>query len=197
MLLPYLKGWDIVLVSQSPRRRQLLGDLGLPYRVASSTGDEVYPTTLEKEEIPIYLSRQKAEHNEVQLGPHTLIIAADTIVWHQGQVLGKPANVAEAKEMLSSLAGQVHKVITGVTLRDLHRTVSFSSETEVEFVSLTSDEIDYYVDHFCPLDKAGAYGIQEWIGMMGVKRIVGCYYNVMGLPVPQLYKELKNWKSDR
>ena len=188
--------YDYILVSQSPRRRQLLDSLGLKYRLADSSACEIYPPDLQREEIPLYLSRQKAENCKVSpITDRSLIIAADTIVWARGNALGKPRSKGEASRMLQSLAGGVHEVITGVTLRSLKHQVQFCEVSRVVFSELTDEEINYYVEYYTPLDKAGAYGIQEWIGMMGVKRIEGCFYNIMGLPLNHLYEELKKWNE--
>ena len=148
---------------------------------------------MQGEEIPIYLSRLKADALRNTLHDDELLITADTIVWHKDEVLGKPHDAEDAKRMLRSLSGETHKVITGVTLTTHSKQDSFSSMTEVRFSQLSEEEISYYVEHFMPLDKAGAYGIQEWIGHIGVEHINGSYFNVMGLPVQRLYQELKKW----
>ena len=202
----------IILASNSPRRRELLSGLGLDYEVRTLQGlDESYPEGLTMEEIPQYISRKKAA--AYTLGPDELLITADTIVWLDGEVLGKPADEAEAKQMLRKLSGKTHQVVTGVTLKaspksspegkDLtrlpspsgegmgERLFSFSSVSQVTFAQLSEAEIDHYVTHYRPLDKAGAYGTQEWIGYIGVTSIEGSYFNVMGLPVQRLYSEMK------
>ena len=163
----------LLLGSQSPRRKELLGGLGC--------------------KIPIYLSRLKADALRHTLQEDELLITADTIVWHKDEVLGKPHDAEDAIRMLRSLSGETHKVITGVTLTSWQKQSSFASMTEVRFSQLTEEEINYYVKRFMPLDKAGAYGIQEWIGFIGVEHINGSYFNVMGLPVQRLYQELKKW----
>ncbi|MBR6142580.1 MAG: septum formation protein Maf [Bacteroidaceae bacterium] len=202
----------IVLASNSPRRRELLSGLGLDFEVRTLQGlDESYPDGLQMEEIPQYISRKKAA--AYTLEPDELLITADTIVWLDGEVLGKPADEAEAKEMLRKLSGKTHQVVTGVTLSYIGQldnlTIgqfnceivkssncqikhhSFSSVSQVTFAQLSEAEIDHYVTHYRPFDKAGSYGIQEWIGYIGVTSIEGSYFNVMGLPVQRLYSEMK------
>ena len=192
-VMDFLKNYDIVLASNSPRRKELLGGLGIPYRVCVLHDiDESYPDTLQGEEIPLYISRKKAAAYENMLESRTLLITADTIVWLDGRVYGKPHDNAEACAMLRALSGKTHTVITGVTIRTRAKEVSFAVSTEVSFATLSDEEIDYYVTRFSPLDKAGAYGIQEWIGYVGVNGIRGSYFNVMGLPIHRLYQELKN-----
>lgn len=183
----------LLLGSQSPRRKELLGGLGCEFECRTADTEEIYPDSLQGEEIPIYLSRLKADALRHTLQEDELLITADTIVWHKGEVLGKPHDAEDAKRMLRSLSGETHKVITGVTLTTHSKQDSFSSMTEVRFSQLSEEEISYYVEHFMPLDKAGAYGIQEWIGHIGVEHINGSYFNVMGLPVQRLYQELKKW----
>lgn len=181
-----------ILASGSPRRKELLAGLGIDFEVRLLEGiDESYPTGLTGEEIAKHISLQKAEAYRPTLANDELVITADTIVYLDGQVLGKPKDEADACRMLHSLAGKTHQVITGVTLLTAQQTRSFASVSQVTFAPLTEDEINYYVTHYHPLDKAGAYGIQEWIGFVGVERIEGSYFNVMGLPVQRLYTELK------
>ena len=185
---------DYILVSHSPRRRQLLEELGLQFRLAESSAEEVCPAHLTREEIPLYLSNLKAEGCVVDdMTEKSLLIAADTIVWAGGKALGKPHDAAEAREMLQTLSGKTHEVITGVTLKSLTAKRQFHNVSKVTFADLDDEEVDYYIRQYRPFDKAGAYGIQEWIGLMGVKGIEGCFYNVMGLPVQHLYAELKKW----
>lgn len=191
-MLDNLKKYHIILASNSPRRRELLSGLGIAYEVKTLPGvDESYPATLSGEEIPLYISREKAAAYLPLIGADDLVITADTIVWLDGQVLGKPADEADACRMLRQLSGRTHQVITGVTLSARTFQKSFSVTSEVEFAPLTEEEITYYVSHYRPLDKAGAYGVQEWIGFIGVRRLAGSYFNVMGLPVQRLYQELK------
>ena len=201
----------IILASNSPRRKELLSGLGLDFEVRTMQGlDESYPDGLPMEEIPQYISRKKAA--AYTLGADELLITADTIVYLDGEVLGKPADEAEAREMLQKLSGKTHQVVTGVTLTFLNEELrikkqgstaegkvneesliqhSFACVSQVTFARLSEEEIDYYVTHYHPLDKAGAYGIQEWIGYIGVTSIEGSYFNVMGLPVQRLYSEMK------
>lgn len=180
----------ILLGSASPRRRELLTSLGLGFEVVAAPGiDESFPSGLPCEQIPQHIALQKAKGYKVDADQ--LLITADTIVWIDGQVLGKPADAEDACRMLRLLSGQTHQVVTGVALTTSQWTHSFSSVTHVTFAALSEEEIRSYVDRFSPMDKAGAYGIQEWIGYIGVTRIEGSFYNVMGLPVQLLYTELK------
>ncbi len=193
-MLRNLDSYEILLASNSPRRRELLAGLGVKYRVTSLPDvDESYPSSLQGEEIPLYISQLKADAYRSQMKPNTLLITADTIVWLDGKVYGKPHDEAEACEMLRALSGRTHTVITGVTLTSACRCKSFAVSTEVTFAALTDEEIGYYVSHDRPLDKAGAYGVQEWIGYIGVTGMNGSYYNVMGLPIQRLYTELKDF----
>lgn len=184
--------YHIILASNSPRRRELLSGLGLDYEVRTLPGiDESYSDTLQGEEIPVYISSKKASAYLDALKDNELLITADTIVWLDGRVLGKPADEDEARQMLRDLSGKTHQVITGVTLATTTFQKSFASVSQVTFASLSEEEISYYVTHYHPMDKAGSYGVQEWIGFIGVERIEGSYFNVMGLPVQRLYRELK------
>lgn len=184
--------YQIILASNSPRRKELLSGLGLNYEVRTLPGiDESYPDTLQGEEIPVYISSKKASAYLDTLKDDELLITADTIVWLDGRVLGKPADEKEACQMLRDLSGKTHQVITGVTLATTTFQKSFASVSQVTFAPLTEEEISYYVNHYHPMDKAGSYGVQEWIGFIGVERIEGSYFNVMGLPVQRLYRELK------
>ncbi len=191
-MLDNLKKYDVVLASASPRRRELLAGLGIDFRIEVIKGiEETYPDSLPTDKIPEYLSQLKA--HAYKLTPGELLITADTVVILDGEVIGKPCDEADACAMLRKLAGNTHTVITGVTVSTLERTVSFSSHSQVEFAPLTDDEISYYVTHYHPLDKAGSYGIQEWIGYAAVKGITGSFYNVMGLPIQRLYTALKSF----
>ena len=193
-MLSNLQKYEILLASNSPRRRELLAGLDIEYRVtALPEVDESYPATLSGEEIPLYISQEKAAAYRSQMKENTLLITADTIVWLDGRVYGKPHDRDDAKAMLRALSGKTHTVITGVTLTSMQKQVSFAVSTEVDFAPLADDEIDYYVDRYRPLDKAGAYGVQEWIGYIGVTGLHGSYYNVMGLPIQRLYTELKRF----
>lgn len=187
-----LKDYNILLASKSPRRRELLQQLRLPFSVVSLGGiDETYPETLPAKEIPQYLSNLKADAFIKNVNGNELIITADTLVISGDAVLGKPKGHDEAVKMLRHLSGRTHSVITGVTIATLEKRVSFSVETKVKFAEVSDADIEYYVENFMPYDKAGAYGIQEWIGCVAVEAINGSYYNVMGLPVHRLYKELQ------
>ena len=189
------KNMKIVLASNSPRRKELLGALELDFEVRTLEGiDESYPQGLTMTAIPEHISNHKAA--AYALGENELLIAADTIVYLDGEVLGKPADAKEATKMLAKLSGKTHQVVTGVTLRTLERSHSFSCVTEVTFAELTKEQIKYYVKNYSPFDKAGAYGIQEWIGCVGVTSINGSYYNVMGLPVQRLNQELQAFLND-
>lgn len=193
--LENLKKYKIILASNSPRRRQLLGDLGIGFDTLVIPGiDESYPDDIATEDISCYISQKKAAAYRSSVQADTLVITADTIVACGDKVLGKPHSEEEARQMLRELSGKVHKVITGVTITTAARgSSSFKSVSEVEFAELSDEEISYYVSQFKPMDKAGAYGIQEWIGCIGVKGINGSFYNVMGLPVQRLYEELKKY----
>ena len=187
-----LSTFNIILGSQSPRRKELLAGLDIEFTTKVIPGlEETYPDTLQGEEIPIYLAEQKAD--AYTLEDNDLLITADTIVWLDGHVYGKPADETEAREMLRSLSGKTHDVITGVCVRTNKKNVSFASTTKVRFAELTNAEIEHYVNKYRPMDKAGAYGIQEWIGYIGVEHIEGSYFNVMGLPIQRLYTILKQF----
>lgn len=189
--------YKVILASNSPRRKELLGGLGIPFEVRTLQGiDESYPDTLRGAEIPIHISGKKAEAYKRTMADNELIITADTIVYDNGQVLGKPKDREEAVQMLRQLSGHAHEVITGVSIVTKEKTTQFASTSKVFFASLTDEEIAYYVDNYHPFDKAGAYGIQEWIGFVAVTRIEGSYFNVMGLPIQRLYTELLKRISD-
>lgn len=181
-----LQQFDLILASGSPRRRQLLEEAGFRFRVAETGFEENYPHYLTGREIAEYLAEGKADSWVEPLGPRQILITADTIVWCHGKNLGKPADYAEAMSFLRQLSGCRHEVITGICLRSAERKTVFSVTTGVTFRHLTDDEIEYYVREYRPLDKAGAYGIQEWIGLRGITTIEGSYYNVVGLPVSEL-----------
>ena len=193
-MLDNLKKYRLILASNSPRRKELLAGLGLEYEVRTLPDvDESYPESLQGGDIPLYISRMKADAYKPMLQPDELMITADTIVWMDGMVLGKPRNKLGAIEMLRQLSGGVHFVYTGVSITTQTRQDSFYVATEVRFANLADEEIEYYVDTYQPMDKAGAYGVQEWIGYIGVENIQGSYFNVMGLPVQRLYTELKKF----
>lgn len=183
----------VLLASKSPRRRELLGMLDIPFETVEIKDiDEIYPSDLEKEEVPAFLSQLKARAYLSQLKKDDILITADTIVLLDGEIIGKPRDLDDAKKMLKKLSGKTHRVITGVSISTKTVTHTFSTVTEVEFALLSEEQINYYVDTYKPLDKAGAYGIQEWIGAVGVAGIKGSFYNVMGLPIHQLYQRLKD-----
>ena len=193
MVLQNLENYDIILASKSPRRQQLLSDLGLKFSVQSMDIAEEFPETLEKTEIPVYLAELKAEAFRPLLKNNQLVITADTIVWLDGNVLNKPTDYNDAFRMLKTLSGKKHQVITGVCLLSTEKKVSFYALTDVWFKPLSDEEIQYYLEHYRPYDKAGAYGIQEWIGHIGIYRIEGSFFNVMGLPVQSVYEHLKEF----
>lgn len=193
-MLENLKKFKVLLASKSPRRRELLSELRIPFGVVNIGGiDESYPSSLPGEEIPLFLANKKADVYMSNFNGNELVITADTLVIADGRVLGKPHTHEEAISMLASLSGKVHKVVTGVSISTHGKRTTFASETEVKFADISREDIAYYVENYLPLDKAGAYGIQEWIGCVAVEWIKGSFYNVMGLPVHQLYKELKNF----
>ncbi len=193
IILPNLKQYKIVLCSNSPRRKELLKGLGLNFQTRIIDGiDESYDKSLPGEDIAKMISEKKAESYKATMSSDELIITADTIVYVDGEVLGKPQNKIDAARMLKMISGKCHDVITGVCLLTSNKRISFSVKTKVSFAQITDDEISFYIENYKPYDKAGAYGIQEWIGYIGVHSIQGSYFNVMGLPVQRLYSELKN-----
>lgn len=198
---------NIILGSQSPRRRELMAGLDIPFTSITIDADESYPPHLQAGDIPLYISRAKAHAYEEKLQENDLLITSDTIVWLNGHMLGKPKDKAEAKQMLMQLSGQTHQVYTSVCFTwraplnnattqnspiPNHTTLHHSlvDRTDVTFRTLTNEEIDYYVEKYLPLDKAGAYGVQEWIGYVGVTRMEGSYFNVMGFPIGRIYQWL-------
>lgn len=193
-MLSHLSSYNIILASQSPRRSELLNSLNIPFEIKVIEVDENYPAQLVGVDIPVYLAEKKANAYIDTMDEKTMLITADTIVWHEGQVYNKPKDKAEAFSMLKSLSGKTHQVITGVCISTLKKRKVFHVISEVRFARLNSQEINYYLDNFKPYDKAGAYGVQEWIGYVGVEHIEGSYFNVMGLPIQRLYTELKRWK---
>lgn len=186
--------WKIILASNSPRRKQLLAGLDIPFEVRVLQDiDESYPHDLPVSEIAEFISRKKASAYLQTMSADELVITADTVVVLGQEVMGKPHDETEAKRMLGALSGQTHQVTTGVTLSTHDRQLSFSVTTDVTFKTLSADEIDYYVSTYRPMDKAGAYGIQEWIGYIGVTALQGSYFNVMGLPVQRIYEALRTF----
>ncbi len=181
----------LILASKSPRRRELLAGLGIPFEVNVIPGiEETYPESLPAEQVPEFIAREKAAPYLNKLKEDDIVLTADTVVIVGQEILGKPIDEADACRMLRVLSGKTHQVVTGVCLSNARLSKSFSVKTDVTFKSLTEEEIQYYVSHYHPLDKAGAYGIQEWIGYIGCVGLRGSYYNVMGLPVQRIYEEL-------
>lgn len=191
-----LQPHKIILASNSPRRKELLAGLDVQFEVRVLKGiDESYPATLPTAEIAEYIAQKKAAAYRETIAADELVITADTIVVLGDEVLGKPKDAADARRMLRELSGQTHQVITGVVLTTKERQEHFSVVSNVTFKELTDDEIDYYVETYKPMDKAGAYGIQEWIGYVGVTRLEGSYFNVMGLPVQRIYEALRRFAN--
>jgi septum formation protein len=193
MVLQNLQKYEIILASKSPRRQQLLSDLGLNFTVQSMDTPEDFPEDLAMTEVPVYLAELKAEAFRPILKKNQLVITADTIVWLDGQVLNKPIDYADGFRMLKNLSGKKHQVLTGVCLLSTEKKVSFYASTDVWFKELSDEEIQFYLENYRPYDKAGAYGIQEWIGYIGIYHIEGSFFNVMGLPVQSLYEHLKTF----
>lgn len=189
-----LKDYRLILASRSPRRQQLLRDCGLEYTLAAPYEvEEIYPATLPCDQVPVYLSRLKSEAYPTPLNDRDILITADTVVILDRDILGKPHNREEALSMLERLSGRSHRVVTGVTLRTRDRILSFDAHSEVRFAPLSREAITYYIDQYKPFDKAGSYGIQEWIGYVGIEGIQGSFYNVMGLPIQKLYDQLNRF----
>lgn len=196
MLLNKIKKYNVYLASKSPRRQELLKNMGIKFMITANLDiDEKYPNNLYKEKIPVFLSNKKADAYFHILKPNDILITADTIVWADEQVLEKPQNKLDATNMLKKLSGKKHQVITGLTLTNIHKKHSFFCTTDVWFKKITTPEIEYYLENYKPYDKAGAYGIQEWIGFIAVEKITGSYFNVVGLPVQKLYTELEKFIS--
>lgn len=187
-----LKGKELILASASPRRKWLMEELGLGFSIQPKNVEEVYPGDLKREEIPLFLSKLKADAFSEEELEGKIILTADTIVWLNDCELQKPVDLEDAKRMIRQLSGTTHEVYTAITLRTSEKTISDFDRTEVHFRELTEAEIDFYVEKYKPLDKAGAYGIQEWIGYIGIDRIDGCYFNVMGLPLRKVYAGLNS-----
>ena len=185
-----LKGKELILASASPRRKWLMEELGVPFTIQPKHVEEVYPSNLKREEIPVFLSKLKANAFSEDELEGNVILTADTIVWLNDRELQKPEDLEDAKRMIRLLSGTSHEVYTALTVRTSEKTISDFDRTEVHFRELTEEEIDYYINKYQPLDKAGAYGIQEWIGYIGIEKIEGCYFNVMGLPLRKVYNAL-------
>ena len=191
-MLDNLKKYKIILASASPRRRELLAGLDVDFEVrALPDVDESFPADLQAGDIPLYISKKKADAYRPSMADDELVITADTIVWLDGKALGKPADEKEAFAMVRNMSGKTHSVFTGVTITTKSVQRCFVAQSDVTFANLADDEIEYYIAKYKPMDKAGAYGAQEWIGYIGMSNIVGSYFNVMGLPVQRLYSELK------
>lgn len=187
-----LKNKNLILASKSPRRQQLLKELNIPFSIEIKEVEENYSKLLKKKEITEYLAKLKATVFN-NLKENDVLITADTIVWFKGKPLEKPKNLKDAKEMLQKLSGKKHRVITSVCLKSATKQKVFTDITKVYFKTLTNQEITYYVDKYQPLDKAGSYGVQEWIGLIAIKKIKGSYYNIVGFPVHKFYKEILNF----
>jgi septum formation protein len=196
MLLEKFKNINIILASGSPRRQELFRELGLDFKIKVKPIEEVYSLNLKQEEITNYLAELKAKVFDIELRENDLVITSDTIVWIHDKALEKPKNELEAARMLQELSGNNHKVITSICLKSKNNQKTFFDVTTVYFKELTKEEISFYVEKYKPFDKAGAYGIQEWIGFIGVTKLEGSYFNVMGLPVHKLYEELMKFEFD-
>lgn len=190
MLKEQLSRYNIILGSKSPRRQQLLSGLDIPYETQSKETDESFPESMDIRTVAEYLANKKAQAFESEMDSNDLVITSDTTVCLNHHILNKAKDRKEAKQMLETLSGKTHEVITGVCIKTINKSVSFSETTKVFFKALSLEEMDYYIETYQPFDKAGAYGIQEWIGYIGVEKIEGDYYNVMGLPLAKLYKAL-------
>ena len=191
-MLSNLKKYHIILASKSPRRQELLRGMGVEFSILTKETDESFPTEMPLDEVPKYLSLQKSlAFTNDELPADYLLITSDTVVICEGEILGKPKNKEDAERMLRLLSGKTHHVVTGVTVRSAEKTESFAVRSNVTFAQLDDEEIDYYIEHCKPYDKAGAYGIQEWIGYVGISGLEGSFYNVMGLPTRKLYGVLK------
>jgi septum formation protein len=194
MLLEKIIDFKLILASRSPRRQELMRKAGFAFETADGSGiDEIYPPCLTGRDIPLYLARKKSDAFSRDLIDNEILITADTIIYQDDHVLHKPKSEDEARKILRKISGRSHFVYTGTCLRSLKKSVEFVAETEVRFGILTEKEINYYIQNYQPFDKAGAYGIQEWIGYVGVEAIKGSYFNVMGLPVQLLYREIEKF----
>ena len=191
-MLDNLKKYRVILASASPRRKELLAGLDVDFEVRRLPDvDESFPPELQGGDIPLYISKKKADAYRPMMADDELVITADTIVWLDGVALGKPADDADARRMLRDMSGKMHSVFTGVTITTKEEQRCFVAQSDVTFAELSDDEIAYYIEKYRPMDKAGSYGVQEWIGYIGITGINGSYFNVMGLPVQRLYSELK------
>lgn len=185
--------YPLILASKSPRRQQLLREAGFEFTIQTARVEEVFPEDMDVINVPTFLAREKAQ-GLLQLSSKNIIISADTIVVQNNKIFGKPGSIGEAEDMLRLLSGKVHRVYTGVCIANQNKCTTFQEATDVYFKELRPTEIDYYVKHYAPMDKAGAYGIQEWIGLIGITKIRGSYLNVVGLPVAQVYNKLDELK---
>lgn len=192
-MLSNLNEKSIILASKSPRRQELLKGLDINFEVKVKDVDESYPAHLAAETIPAYLAEKKALAFADELKENTIIITSDTIVIWNDEILEKPKSIEEAKEMLTKLSGKLHTVVTGVCIQSTSQKKVFSDQTKVHFMPISTEEIDYYIEKYKPFDKAGSYGVQEWIGYIGIEKLEGSYFNVMGLPVHKVYQALKSF----
>ena len=193
-MLSNLKKYHIILASKSPRRQELLRGMGVEFSIMTKETDESFPAVMPLDEVPQYLSLQKSlAFNDDELPADYLLITSDTVVICEGEILGKPKDREDATRMLRLLSGKTHHVVTGVTVRSVEKTEAFAVRSDVTFAELDAEEIDYYIEHCKPFDKAGAYGIQEWIGYVGISGLEGSFYNVMGLPTRKLYECLRTF----
>ncbi len=196
MLKNRLKSKNLILASGSPRRQELLKSLGVPFEIRIKEIDEVYPKHLKKSEISDYLAQLKSNAFVEELNPKDLLITSDTIVWYHNMALGKPKSKDDAFQMLQKLSGKTHEVITSVCIKSLQKEDIFNCITKVTIKELSSEEIQFYIDNYNPMDKAGAYGIQDWIGQIGVTKIEGSYFNVMGFPINKIYSQLFKFSKE-
>ena len=191
-MLSNLNKYHIILASKSPRRQELLRGMGVEFSIMTKETDESFPPEMPLDEVPKYLSLRKSlAFSDKELPTDYLLITSDTVVICEGEILGKPKDREDAERMLQLLSGKTHHVVTGVTVRSAEKTESFAVRSNVTFAQLDDEEVDYYIEHCKPYDKAGAYGIQEWIGYVGISGLEGSFYNVMGLPTRRLYQCLK------
>lgn len=197
MLREKLKGYHVVLASGSPRRQQFLRELDIDFEIRLKEVEEVYPETLKGTEITNYLAELKAAGLADTLSDNEILITSDTIVWHENKALGKPKDYDDAFTIIKSLSGKTHEVITSVCIKNGNKTDVFNETTRVTFNPLTDSEIKYYLDNYKPFDKAGAYGIQEWIGLVAIAKIEGSYANVVGMPVDKVYRHLVNFTEKK
>lgn len=193
MLKEKLKGYNVILASGSPRRQQFLRELDIDFEVRLKDVEEIYPDTLKEAAITDYLAELKASALLDTLSEDDILITSDTIVWHDNKALGKPKDYDDAFHMIKSLSGNTHKVITSVAIKTINKSIIFNEVTKVTFNKLTDDEIKFYLDNYKPFDKAGSYGIQEWIGLVAISKIEGSYSNVVGMPVDKVYQHLINF----